>query len=158
MAFIEIPVSNSILATYNTDVNRGLFVNRGTELEPNWFFHLPFPHDTKRDPKQEKIRYGGLKTAYIETIPKPFSCQIETRDSRVAINDVLELIDEESDEFFPIYDWAWPNKEDREVGYTIRNVFLKLLEPLGALFNTESKGHLNPMGWRIQLEAINYDP
>lgn len=157
MAFIEIPISNSILATYNTDVNTGLFKNRGDEITPNWFFHLPFPYDTKRDPKEEKIIYRGINSSYIEKIPKLFSCQIETPDSRVAISDVLESIEEESeDSSFFIYDWAWTNKEDRETGYTIRQVVLKSLEPLGAIFKDFYWGDITK-GWRIQLEAINYD-
>jgi hypothetical protein len=161
MAFIEIPVSNSILTTYNTDVNTGLFKNRGTDLDPEWFFHLPFSNDTPRDPTKETIIHKSVNGSYKEMIPKLPFIQIETRDSRTAIQDVLTEIEEESEDgSFMVYDWANPLLKDRKLGfdYTIRQMILKTpVQALGTLFKTQAKGLLNAMGWRVQLEALDYD-
>jgi hypothetical protein len=94
-------------------------------------------------------------------IPKLPFIQIETRDSRTAIHDVLTEIESESEDgSFLVYDWANPLLKDRKLGYgyTVRQMILKTpVQALGALFETQVKGFLNAMGWRIQLEALNYD-
>lgn len=156
MAFIEIPVSNSILATYNTDVGKKWFVNRGTELDPNWFFRVPFD-DGKKNLDFEINTHKSMAGVYREYIPNLPLITINTKESDERLRFILLKISEESGNgYFPVYDYCWVKESDKEQGYTIREMTLKdSIEELGSYFQTQ--GQSLGMGFRITLEANNYD-
>ena len=50
-----------------------------------------------------------------------------------------------------MWDYVHPEKEDREQGYTVRQVILKTIEPIGGT-GMLSSGIIAGLGWRIILE------
>jgi hypothetical protein len=158
MAFIEIPVTDSsILATYNTVANEGLFINRGTQLSPVWFFRITFDDDQyKYDPNEEVIVHKSVNGGYVQVIPKLLPLQIETRECRRAIADVLKRLTA-LNRVLTIYDYSFYDEADSAQGYTIREMILtEPVTPLGAVRKDDRWGGIG-LGWRIQLGAIDYD-
>ncbi len=143
----KIPVSSDIISTYNEVGANGLF-----DTDNNFFW---LPHDMtslSQEPREERQTHPGYQQTYVTKDIRNPVIQIETKDGREFIKWILEEIQQEAnDSTFQLYDYVHPEKGDKDQGFTIRNVVLKTIEPIGGT-GTMRNGTIAGLGWRIQLE------
>lgn len=143
----KIPISNTIVTAYNTIGHNGLF-----DTENNLFCLFHSIDGSGIEPREERQTHPGLTQTYVTKAIKNPTLTIETKDGREAIKWVLEAIAEESNDLpFPLWDYVHPEKQDREQGYTVRQVILKTIEPIGGT-GMLSSGIIAGLGWRIILQ------
>jgi hypothetical protein len=141
---IKIPVSNTILTAYNVDKNIGLF-----DVANSQFCLQCDPSEIKHDPWKTRATHPGLLQTYVTVEVKNRVISVDTKDGRADIKNILDDIQSEVDDlFFPILDYHHPEKADVSQGYTIRQVVLKEISPVGGTFNLGNIG----LGWRIVFE------
>jgi hypothetical protein len=157
MSFIEILIEdNSIITDYNLSVNNGLIVNRGTVESPQWFLRFRYPDNITKEPDEEVKNYKSVNGGYNEVIPKLPFISIETTESRRSLGLILDRLKKVNNRLVTVYDYMFFKESDQAQGYTIRQMTINLVQALGSFYNNSYYGGLG-LGWRIQLEGIEYD-
>jgi hypothetical protein len=155
---IEIEVSDAILAAYAPRLELETWINPENFglFDDGRFVLTVLPDGYTADPKTISTVSLSVNGACV-TVEKPArTIQIETGDCREAIALIFEEIQEEKNyKSFKIYDYHRPNKSDRSQGYTVRNVFLKQVEPMGGTITTDTDwGRVGTAGTRIVFSEI----